>query len=176
MEYRQGWPGREDGQAAGKQVQMERTVTLWKQEMGRKAGFGCNCETPRIWVYYLLWPGLPVSQWAKQMQYFCLSVAHVHPRSFSRLKMIIMQKTFWSASSKHLSSVLCRNFLAGVPYSSSLYCFSQELSVAVKRQVCPIWVQIFAFQFSSDFSRWATPTIQEMYDFSCQRDCFSFPS
>lgn len=39
-QYKQGWSGTEDGQATGKQVQVERTIPLWKQEMGRNAGFG----------------------------------------------------------------------------------------------------------------------------------------
>lgn len=53
-QYRREWLGREDGQAAGKQVQMERIGTLWKQEMGRKAGLAVTVsETPRTWLFTL---------------------------------------------------------------------------------------------------------------------------
>lgn len=40
---------------------------------------------------------------------------------------------------------------------------------------CPVLAQIFFFYFSSDFSIWATSTIQEMYVSYCKRNCFSFP-
>jgi len=40
---------------------------------------------------------------------------------------------------------------------------------------CPVLAQMFSFYFSSDFSIWATSTIQEMYVSYCKRNCFSFP-